>query len=197
MKTCKQNTSRLILASKSPRRREILAGMGINFVVEAADIGDEERFFAENSNICEAIIALARAKNRPIAEKYPDLPVLSADTIVVIDGKVLGKPADREEARSILKMLSGKTHSVFTAVNLVCKNLGIDEAVLEQTGVRFVEICDEELEKYLDTANYLDKAGAYGIQEHGLYFVEKIDGCFSNVVGLPISATRKLLRKIT
>jgi len=192
-----KNIGRLILASKSPRRKEILAGMGIDFSIDSVDIGDENRFFDENSDIEAAIVVLARAKNKPIAEKFPDLPVLSADTIVVIDGKVLGKPKDRVDAKRILKMLSGRVHFVFTAVNLVCKNKGFDETILEKTAVKFREIYDDELEEYLDTANYLDKAGAYGIQDRGLYFVEKIEGCFSNVVGLPISSTINLLKKFS
>lgn len=197
MKNYKQNISNLILASKSPRRKEILTGIGINFSVETADIGDENRFFVENSNIETAIIALARAKNKPISEKYPEFPVLSADTIVVIGEKVIGKPEDREDAKEILQMLSGKVHIVLTAVNLVCKNKNFDETVLEKTSVKFRKLDDFEIEEYLNTANYLDKAGAYGIQEHGLYFVEKIEGCYSNVIGLPISATINLLKKFT
>lgn len=190
-----KNIGHLILASKSPRRKEILAGMGINFSVDSADIGDENRFFEENSDIETAIIALSRAKNKPISDKFPDLPVLSADTIVVIDGKVLGKPKDRADAKRILENLSGREHFVFTVVNLVCKNKDFDETVLEKTIVKFRKIDDDELDEYLYTTNYLDKAGAYGIQDKGLYFVEKIDGCISNVVGLPISATINLLKK--
>jgi septum formation protein len=192
----KNKKKHIILASKSPRRKEIIAGMGLNFSVEPANIGDENRFFEETGDIEAAIIALAQAKNKPVAEKFPDLPVLSADTIVVINGKVLGKPKDRDDAKKILNMLSGKKHSVFTAVNLVCKNSGFDETILEKTDVWFREIDDFELEEYLDTANYLDKAGAYGIQDKGLYFVEKIDGCYSNVVGLPISAVITLLKSL-
>ena len=189
----KSNAS-LTLASKSPRRREIIADFGIDFTVEAADIGDEHRFFT-GGDVESEIIALAQEKARPISEKYPDNPVLSADTIVVIDGKILGKPKDREDAKKMLKMLSGRSHFVYTAINLVCKNRNFNEVILDKTEVFFREIDDEELENYLDRANYADKAGSYGIQEDGKYFVEKINGDYWTVVGLGVASVGKLLKK--
>jgi len=183
----------LILASKSPRRREIIADFGIDFMVEAADIGDEARFFT-GGDIEEAIILLARAKAKPISEKYPDNPVLSADTIVVADNLVLGKPVNREDAKKMLKMLSGRSHFVYTAINLVCKNRNFDEVILDKTEVFFRKIDNYELENYLDRANYADKAGSYGIQEDAKYFVEKINGDYWTVVGLGVVSVLKLLR---
>ena len=184
----------LVLASTSPRRKEILSGMHIDFSVEVADIGEESRFF-EKTNFKNAIKKLAREKGKIISEKYPDAPVLSADTIVVLGSKVLGKPQNADDAKITLKTLSGKKHQVYTAVSLSCKNAGFNETVLEKTDVRFRDIDDEELEEYLKSAVFLDKAGSYGIQEEGGFFVEKINGDYSNVVGLPVCATIKLLKK--
>jgi septum formation protein len=195
MEKHKENAYRLILASKSPRRREIISGMGVDFFVETHDIGDEHRFFNEKKSIKRSIIALVHEKSAVISQKYPENPVLSADTIVVIGKKVLGKPKNRDDARETLKMLSGKKHSVFTAVNIVLKNKGIDETAIVKTDVRFRKIGDKELDEYLDKANYMDKAGAYGIQEDAQYFVEEISGDYSNVVGLPIPTVLKLLKK--
>jgi len=186
----------LILASKSPRRKEIIADFGIDFFVEAADIGDENRFFT-GDDIEKSIISLARAKAAPVSEKYPENPVLSADTIVVVDNKVLQKPEGREDAKIMLQTLSGRSHFVYTAINLVCKNRGFDEIILDKTEVRFREIDEEELERYLDCANYADKAGSYGIQDEGKHFVEKINGDYWTVVGLGVAATGRLLRMIS
>jgi septum formation protein len=194
MKNNNENNACLILASKSPRRREIIAQLGIDFMVETADIGDENRFFA-NGDIEDSIKLLAKEKSKPICEKYPDNPVLSADTVVVVDGVVLGKPKNREDAEDMLKMLSGRSHFVYTAINLRCKRKNFDETILDKTEVWFKKIDDDELEKYLNNANYSDKAGSYGIQEHGKYLVERINGDYWTVVGLGIASLMKLLKK--
>ena len=195
MKNNDKNKRILILASKSPRRKEIIADLGIEFIIETADIGDESGFF-EEGDFENSIIRLARAKSKPVCEKYPQNPVLSADTIVVADGKVLGKPVDRKDAQLMLKTLSGKSHFVYTAINLVCKEKNFDEVILDKTQVWFRVIEDGELQNYLDRANYADKAGAYGIQNEGKYFVEKINGDYWTVVGLGIVSVIRLLKKL-
>ncbi|MCL1945732.1 MAG: Maf family protein [Chitinivibrionia bacterium] len=195
MKNNNKNDVPLILASKSPRRKEILADLGLEFIVETADIGDESRFF-ENCDIENAIIRLARAKSERICEKYPQNPVLSADTVVVFNGKIFGKPVDRKDAQRMLKTLSGKSHFVYTAINLVCKEKNFDEVILDKTQVWFREIDENELQNYLDKANYADKAGGYGIQDEGKYFVEKINGDYWTVVGLGIVSAIRLLKKL-
>ncbi|MDR0305003.1 MAG: Maf family protein [Chitinispirillales bacterium] len=192
----KQNINGLILASKSPRRKEILLGTGIDFIVETVDIGDEYRFF-ENKEIKNAIILLAKEKGKFVCEKYPDVPVLSADTVVVLNKNVLGKPKNAADANMMLKMLSGRKHSVYTAVNLACKKINFNENFLQKTDVWFRRIDDNEIEEYLKKANFSDKAGGYGIQEDGKYFIEKINGDYSNVMGLPICTTINLLKKYT
>jgi len=191
----KENINEIILASNSPRRKEILEDLGIKFFVETANIGDEMRFFESEPDIKKSVKLLARKKNEPISEKYPDIPVLSADTVVVFDERAFGKPKSANEARNMLRTFSGKTHSVYTAVNLVCKTKNFDVTILEETDVFFREIEADALEEYIETANFLDKAGGYAIQEHGKYFIEKINGDYWNVVGLPIAATIKLLKK--
>lgn len=194
MSSWKKNIKGLILASKSPRRKEILSGIGVDFFVEAADICDENRFFNGNS-IKNAIKLLVREKGKFICEKYPDAPVLSADTIVVLGKRVFGKPKSIDDARTMLKTLSGKKHSVYTAINLSCEKADFNETVLRKTDIWFRDFDDDEIEEYLKNAIFFDKAGSYGIQEDGKYFVEKINGDYSNVVGLPIFATIKLLKK--
>jgi septum formation protein len=195
MKNNNKNDVPLILASKSPRRKEIIADLGLEFIVETADIGDESRFF-ENCDIENAIIRLARAKSKPVCEKYPQNPVLSADTVVVVDGKIFGKPVDRKDAQRMLKTLSQRSHFVYTAINLVCKEKNFDEVILDKTQVWFREIDENELQNYLDKANYADKAGGYGIQDEGKYFVEKINGDYWTVVGLGIVSVIRLLKKL-
>jgi len=195
MVSWKENINGIILASNSPRRKEILEDLGIKFFVETADIGDEMRFFQNETDIKKAVKLLARKKNSPVSKKHPDIPVLSADTVVIFNEKVFGKPKSANEAINMLREFSGKTHSVYTAVNLVCKQKNFDETILEETDVFFREIDADELEEYIETANFLDKAGGYAIQEHGKYFIEKINGDYWNVVGLPIAATIKLLKK--
>jgi len=195
MVSWKENINGMVLASNSPRRKEILKDLGIEFFVETANIGDEMRFFQNETDIKKAVKLLAREKNAPVSEKYPDIPVLSADTVVIFDENVFGKPKNVNDARNMLRTFSGKMHSVYTAVNLVCKLMDFDETILEETDVFFREIEADELEEYIETANFLDKAGGYAIQEHGKYFIEKINGDYWNVVGLPIAATIKLLRK--
>lgn len=180
---------RLILASASPRRRELLALMGVEFVVSPADI-DESRLPAEPP---EAFVArLAAAKADAVAAVSRPAPVLAADTIVVCDGAVLGKPRDRAEAIATLERLSGRWHRVLSAVSLV--DGGHRRDALTDTEVAFRALAPGEASAYWATGEPADKAGAYAIQGLGGCFVTAIRGSYSGVVGLPMAETLALLR---
>jgi septum formation protein len=130
----------------------------------------------------------AKEKSLDIARKYKDHLVIGADTIVVLDGKILGKPKDRKESFAMLKSLSGRTHSVFTGVSLNQINNEISNTFFEKTDVTFLKLSDKTISYYIDTYNPLDKAGSYGIQDWFSVNVKKINGCFYNVMGFPIAA---------
>ena len=173
--------SRIILASSSPRRVELLREMGVEFEIipsRAAELHDES---LEPRELC-AINAQRKAAE--VATNHPESIGLGADTLVALDRKLYGKPADLAEARGMLTRLSGKTHEVITAVCLLGQ--GKESAFHAATEVRFKELSAQQIEAYLSKATVLDKAGAYGLQEHGEMLVAGISGSYSNVVGLPV-----------
>lgn len=181
---------KLVLASKSPRRSEILKNAGYDFVVRVAD-ADET--IPDGTNPEDAVVFLAARKAMAV-ERADDETVLGADTIVVLDDKILGKPKDREDAYNMLKALSGRAHSVFTGVCII--ENGKSMTFAEETRVEFLSLSDDEIYRYIDTNDCYDKAGAYGIQGYASKFVRRIDGDYFNVVGLPISAIfEKFLQK--
>jgi septum formation protein len=172
---------RIVLASTSPRRRELLAREGLEFEVmpsPAEELHDDSIPLAE---LCER-----NAELKAMAVKVPDAAVIGADTLVWIDGNPLGKPKNLDEARAALRRLSGRAHTVCTGVCVVFPG-GRRECFHELTEVRFKALDDEVIEDYFGKVNPLDKAGAYGIQEHGEMLVEGIEGNFDNVVGLPVA----------
>lgn len=174
---------KIILASKSPRRKEILETMGVSFEIDVADVD-------ESVDVClspvEAVCEISKRKAQKVAERHGgDEIVISADTVVVIDGKIIGKPKDKEDAFCILKNLSGRTHEVYTGFT-VCGN-GKTKTDFEVTKVHFKELLDEDIRRYVATGESMDKAGAYGIQQKGNLFVDYIHGDYYNVVGFPIS----------
>ncbi|MBR5544778.1 MAG: septum formation protein Maf [Clostridia bacterium] len=173
---------KLVLASKSPRRSEILKNAGYDFVVRVAD-ADET--IPDGTKPEDAVVFLAARKAMAVP-RADDETVLGADTIVVLDDKILGKPKDREDAYNMLKALSGRAHSVFTGVCIV--ENGKSMTFAEETRVEFLALSDDEIYRYIDTNDCYDKAGAYGIQGYASKFVRRIDGDYFNVVGLPISA---------
>jgi septum formation protein len=182
---------RLILASASPRRRELLAQAGYAFEVEAADVDESLR---QGEAPAVYVVRLAQEKARAVLSKHRDetnLMVLGADTTVVLDGKILGKPADAADAKQMLCLLSGCTHQVFTGI-AAATCAGITGAV-ESTDVTFAEISETELDFYCATSEPLDKAGAYGIQGYAARWIPRIDGCYFNVMGLPIARMVRLL----
>ena len=174
---------KLILASASPRRQELLAQAGISFEVvvsPAEEIHDASIPLAE---LCELN---AELKAKAVALEYPEATVIGADTLVWINGEPLGKPRDLNEAREMLRKLSGRDHTVCTGVCLIEANDRI-KRFHELTTVRFHSLDESLLEAYLAKTNPLDKAGAYGIQDHGEMIVERIEGSFDNVMGLPVA----------
>ena len=181
---------RIILASQSPRRRELLALVGIAHDVIPAHV--DERIMAGERPAPHAD-RLARSKALALAERERDALVIGADTIVVIDGRILGKPADEAEARQTLRTLSGREHVVFTAV-AVARGRRVESEVEEVT-VTFRELTDDEIAAYVATGEPMDKAGSYGIQGYGATIVERIDGDYFAVMGLSLVRLVRLLAR--
>jgi septum formation protein len=184
----------IILASKSPRRKAILAQMGFTFKVVAPPAFNEEAYIDAN-RLPASIERLAKAKALAVAERYPGFLVLGADTVVVQEKRVFGKPASRKNARAMLMALSGSRHRVYTGVALVCKTRSFSATASVCTDVFFRKTGIDEIEAYLALDEYRDKAGSYAIQGRAMAFVERINGCYYNVVGLPVAKTICLFRK--
>lgn len=183
---------KVILASASPRRLELLQQIGIEPIVCPADFDEGD---GAASQADEIVLANALGKCRAVAElKGTELPVIGADTVVVIDNVILGKPKNPEAACAMLKQLSGRAHEVLTGIAIKYKDKEVAEVV--HTKVYFRKLTDAEIAAYVATGEPLDKAGAYGIQGRGAVLVEEIDGCYNNVVGLPISRVNELLNEI-
>lgn len=188
--------SQFYLASSSPRRRELLEGVGLVFRILEVDI-DESSGSAEKPD--DFVLRMAREKACRAAdvindETLPDLPVLAADTCVTLRGRILGKPRDIDQARSMLRDLSGSTHQVLTAVAVKYEDSLWQK--LSRTRVTFEKISPGELDAYCACGEPNDKAGAYAIQGLGAAFVKRIEGSYTGVVGLPMFETRCLLKKI-
>lgn len=176
----------LILASKSPRRKELLSLITEDFIIKTADVDET---LPAKITPWEAVEYLSQIKAEPF--KSDEDIVIGADTVVAVDGTILGKPIDRENAFAMLKMLSGKEHSVFTGVTVIKGEKSSTFSV--ETRVKFFDLSNEEINAYLDTGEPFDKAGGYGIQGKGSLLIEKINGDYFNVVGLPISALSRCL----
>jgi septum formation protein len=181
----------IVLASGSPRRKELLAQAGLEFVVEVSDV-PEEMLVGELA--ADYVSRLAEEKARAVFERRgePGLMVIGADTCVLSGSEVLGKPLNRADAQRMLEALSGRTHQVLTGVAVVSE-AGAQVAV-EITQVTFDVIPPGEMEEYLDSGHAMDKAGAYGIQGYCARWIPRIEGCYFNVVGLPIARTLSLMR---
>ena len=177
----------LILASKSPRRKELLKQIGIPFVVV---VSDAEEVSGNSWTPAALVVENAKRKARAVAEKYPDSPVLGADTVVSSEGKIFGKPKDKDEARKMLTALSGKMHEVTTGLALINRNEIRTTSVT--TKVFFDTMTKADIDAYIATEEPMDKAGAYAIQGKAARFIEKIEGSYSNVVGLPLNALIQL-----
>ena len=179
----------IILASQSPRRRELMKLITPDFTVKVSDVDET---LPKGIAPDKAVLYLSKIKAEPFAGK--GVTVIGADTVVAIDGEILGKPANTDEAEEMLKKLSGKTHSVFTGVTVIKD--GETHSFCEKTDVKFFDLSEKEINNYVKTGEPLDKAGAYGIQGFGALLVEGINGDYFNVVGLPISRLNRLLMEI-
>jgi len=187
----KETRPQFILASASPRRRELLEQIGCLFAVDPTDV-DEAPLRAESPAVYVTRMALEKAAAGLNHNRWRELPVLAADTTVVCEEQVFGKPADRREALAMLRRLSGNTHRVLSAVAM-CDGHRYEQR-LSETLVSFREIDEAECQRYWDSGEPADKAGAYGIQGYGAVFVSAIQGSYSGVVGLPLAETCELLR---
>lgn len=183
---------KIILASASPRRTELLDLAGISHVVDPADV-DESALPGESAADYAKRIALDKAMRT--AERHSSGLVLGADTVVVVDNEILVKPSSREDAARMLRLISGREHEVITAVALVDARTGRSEVGVEVTEVRVRELSTLEIEEYLETGEPFDKAGAYGIQGRASVFIEGIRGCFFNVVGLPLARLDRMIKE--
>lgn len=180
----------IILASQSPRRRELMNFITSDFISKVSDVDET---LPDNISPKDAVCYLSKIKAQPF-NNGKDI-VIGADTVVAINNQILGKPADDNDAKEMLKLLSGKEHSVFTGVT-VMKGEKVDTFAVE-TKVKFFDLTDDDIEKYLATGEHKDKAGSYGIQGYGSLLVEKINGDYFNVVGLPISMLNKTISNYT
>lgn len=182
----------LILASASPRRRELLSGLGLSFEIRPA-VGEEHP--EPGLSGAETAKRLSRAKCLEIAAgAAPEDVIIAADTVVVLDGTILGKPKDEADAKRMLTALSGRTHWVYTGVTAARGERLLSEA--EGTEVRFRALTEREIDAYIATGEPMDKAGAYGIQGRASLFVEGIDGDYFNVVGLPLCKLGQMLKEL-
>ena len=182
-----------ILASMSPRRKEILSDMGLCFTVEPSDVDENIGVFEPEMLVKE--LSLLKAVN--IASKHTgeEALIIAADTVVALKGEILGKPKDEEDAKRMLLMLSGETHSVFTGYCVSDAKSGKTVSECAETKVTFRKLTDEEIVEYIKSGEPMDKAGAYGIQGKAGKFVSDTDGEYTNVVGLPKEALKKLLEE--
>lgn len=185
--------NRLILASKSPRRCGLLKQLGLDFEVIPSKI-EEDLISGESPR--RHVIRLAEAKAIDVGHQYPDAWVVGADTIVDIDGMILGKPMDRQEALKMLQRLSGKEHRVWTGFSVYHLRKGKAASEAVETAVRIKSLCVEEMEWYVATAEPLDKAGGYGIQGIGSFMIESVKGSYTNVVGLPLCELIEMLIRL-
>lgn len=181
---------KIILASQSPRRQELLRWLVPDFAIEPADIDEEVKDLYPPK---EYVQLMAKEKVALIAKKHPQELVIACDTIVALGGKVLGKPKDRVEAFQMLKQMSGTSHEVYTAA--VLQQADQLKTRLTQATVTFFPLTDQEIERYLATGDYKDKAGAYGIQHEAGVFVEKIVGDYYSIVGFPVGVVNQMLKE--
>ncbi len=180
-------TQEIILASASPRRKELLEQIGLKFRIEPSSA-------EENIEIDDPVLLvseLSKIKAYDVWQNNKNSCIIAADTIVFANGKVLGKPSDRSDGEQMLKSLSGKKHTVYTGITVQDMNGTVTE--VSATDVYFKELSQKAIDEYLDTNEYADKAGAYGIQGYAARFVDKICGCYFNVVGLPLSLLDNIL----
>ena len=173
-----------ILASKSPRRIEILKMIGLDFDTAPSKLDEKIKIDLRGKSFAEY---WSKEKAKLISSQYPNRLVIGADTIVIFNNQILGKPKDKKDSKDMLKMLSGNMHQVITGVTFICKNKKISKTFSESTKVFVRKIPNDQIDFYINNYNTSDKAGSYGIQDWFSIWIEKIDGCYYNVMGLPLS----------
>lgn len=183
----------IILASASPRRAQLLSQVGVDFRVVVSEVDET---IVPGLPPVELVVELAKQKAQAVAQGLDTGLVIGADTLVIADGRILGKPASEAEATDMLRQLSGKNHTVATGVAVVKANTGEVAAGVETTEVWFRTLSETEISAYVASGEPLDKAGAYGIQGRGALLVSRLEGCFFNVVGLPLVKLLELLRRL-
>ncbi|HEX7415717.1 MAG TPA: Maf family protein [Smithellaceae bacterium] len=183
----------LILASASPRRQELLRFVGLKFKTIPAHLNED---YSEGESPREHVQRLSQDKAIVIAKKYPNAVVLGADTIVVIDKSILGKPENKYQARKMLRKLSGREHKVFTGFTIAHVASKIKQTKVIQSAVKFKTISAAELEWYIACDEPYDKAGGYALQGRGAYFIQSIRGSYTNVIGLPLCEVLETLKKL-
>ncbi|MEJ2110690.1 MAG: Maf family protein [Acidobacteriota bacterium] len=182
-----------ILASASPRRKEILTRLGLTFRVDPSNIQEPARKPKEPCS--RYVVRLARMKARETGRKYDSAMVIGADTIVVLDDRLLGKPVSRDDAKNMLFMLGGHWHEVVSGICILNSQTGHSKSNFSISRVHFRPLPLRDIEWYLETGEYRDKAGAYAIQGYASLFIDRIEGCYFNIVGFPVSAFEALCRK--
>lgn len=186
---------KFILASASERRKELLSRIVRDFEVRVSDFDEDS--IQVNNDIEEYVKLLSQGKAKSVSLNCSkDSIVIGADTIVVIDNKVLGKPKDKDDAFRMLKALSNNVHRVYSGVTVINNTTKVIKSECLYTEVYFSELSDDEIWKYIETGECLDKAGSYGIQGFGGVFVKKINGCYYNVVGLPLNLLNKMIKEV-
>lgn len=189
-----ENRKKIILASNSPRRKEFLKQYGISFDVVTREVEEDVSFHLSPASTC---MSLAFQKGIAVAMEYPDRVILSADTLVYCKDRILGKPSDRKEAFEMLSFLSGSSQTVLTGFSIICLERGIKIVDHEKSDILFQTLSKDRIEGYLDTGDYIDKAGSYGIQSGAFDFVEKIEGDMDTIVGLPITKVLRYFDEIS
>ena len=192
MSSISEQNFRLVLASGSPRRRELLAGMGYTFEIIVPEVDEHAEGHPR-----DVVALLSQRKAQAVADRLDDGVVIASDTLVSVDGIALGKPVDENDAHHMLASLSGRTHEVFTGVTIIDAADGSCLTRSVRTGVRFRALAEEEIWAYIRTGEPMDKAGAYGIQGGAGKFVEALDGSYENVVGFPVDDIREMLHSLT
>jgi septum formation protein len=194
MTISRQRRPRWILASESPRRREILSSLGLAFKVEPSGIAEPE--CARGHEPFRCAVRLARAKARNVGLRHRSGIVIAADTVVVAGHKVLGKPASKDEARAMLRRLSGRWHEVITGVCVRDCDSRREASGYSRSRVHMRRMSSADVDWYLTTGEYLDKAGGYAIQGFASLFIDRIEGCYFNIVGFPIVTFYRLCRRL-
>jgi len=187
------NTFEIILASSSPRRHELLSGLGYNFKVVVPSV--EEKPLA-GENPVDHVLRLSLEKARLVAIKHPDALVVGADTVVVLGDKILGKPSSLDEATAMLRLLSGKEHMVYTGLSMVLRADNVEISEYDSTKVTFNELDYQDLDRYIASGESMDKAGAYGIQGMGSFLVKRYEGEFDTVIGFPTKLFTRMLGEV-